>query len=112
MKQGTNVGLDKNYNNVCVGDKIKDEAGNEYIINAYGLAVDEYKGGTKKLTELKGVEVVKTEAVESKAAPPPERRIGESQPGQLLRGGCARRNAGGGTPKAGLHFDRHQDSNH
>ena len=59
MKRGTNVGLDKNFNNVCVGDNIIDKDGSEYVINAYGLAVDLRKGGTKKLSEVKDFEVVK-----------------------------------------------------
>ena len=62
MKKGTNVGLDKNYDNICVGDTIIDENETEYVINAYGVAVDSTSGGTKKLSELKGVELVKAKA--------------------------------------------------
>ena len=39
MKKGTNVGLDKNYKNVCVGDQIKDADGYIYTIDRYGRAV-------------------------------------------------------------------------
>lgn len=63
MKRGTNVGLDKNFNNVCVGDNIIDKDGSEYVINAYGLAVDLRKGGTKKLSEVKDFEVKKAAPV-------------------------------------------------
>lgn len=69
MKRGTNVGLDKNFNNVCVGDNIIDKDGSEYVINAYGLAVDLRKGGTKKLSEVKDFEV-------KKAAPGPDNMRG------------------------------------
>lgn len=80
MKHGTNVGLDKNYDNVCVGDTVRDDAGNEYIINTYGVAVDSAKGGTKKLSELKGIELVK-----SSETP----RSREESPRGAARGGSA-----------------------
>lgn len=78
MKHGTNVGLDKNYNNVCVGDTVRDDAGNEYIINAYGVAVDSAKGGTKKLSELKGIELVKS----SETPPALEKEAPEALPAE------------------------------
>lgn len=58
MKKGTNVGLDKNYNNVRVGDTVIDKDGAEYSINAYGMAVAP-DGKSRKLSEVKDFEVKK-----------------------------------------------------
>ena len=74
MKKGTNVGLDKNYDNICVGDTIIDENETEYVINAYGVAVDSTSGGTKKLSELKGIELVKSEKAPEKTPPDTEEK--------------------------------------
>lgn len=58
MKKGTNVGLDRNYNNVRVGDVVVMPDGAEFTINSYGMAVDA-KGKSRKLADLKGCEVKK-----------------------------------------------------
>ena len=56
MKKGTNVGLDKNYKNVCVGDQIKDADGYIYTIDRFGKAVG--KGGSAfKLSEIQPFEL-------------------------------------------------------
>ena len=56
MKKGTNVGLDKNYKNVCVGDQIKDADGYIYTIDRYGKAVG--KGGSAfNLSEIQPFEL-------------------------------------------------------
>lgn len=56
MKKGTNVGLDKNYKNVCVGDHIKDADGYIYTIDRYGKAVG--KGGSSfQLAEIQPFEL-------------------------------------------------------
>ena len=56
MKKGTHVGLDKNYNNVCVGDQIKDFEGYIYTIDKYGKAVG--KGGSSfQLSEIQPFEL-------------------------------------------------------
>ena len=56
MKKGTNVGLDKNYKNVCVGDQIKDADGYIYTIDRYGKAVG--KGGSSfQLSEIQHFEL-------------------------------------------------------
>lgn len=52
MKKGTNVGLDKNYDNVRVGDTIVAGDGSSYEINAYGMAVGS-DGKAKKLSDIK-----------------------------------------------------------
>lgn len=52
MKKGTNVGLDKNYNNVTVGDIIKDADGVIYEIDGYGHAVRREDGSYFKLSDL------------------------------------------------------------
>lgn len=57
MKAGTNVGLDKNYNNICVGDSIKDKDGFIYTISQYGMAVRNDGGGTFKLSDLTSIEL-------------------------------------------------------
>ena len=57
MKTGTNVGLDKNYNNIAVGDQIKDKDGFIYTISQYGMAVRNDGGQTCKISELKEVEL-------------------------------------------------------
>jgi len=57
MKAGTNVGLDKNYNNICVGDSIKDKDGYIYTISQYGMAVRNDGGGTFKLSDLTSIEL-------------------------------------------------------
>lgn len=57
MKTGTNVGLDKNYNNICVGDSIKDKDGYIYTISQYGMAVRNDGGGTFKLSDLTSIEL-------------------------------------------------------
>lgn len=59
MKQGTNIGLDKNFNNVQVGDTIKDSTNTLFVIDAYGMAVAQPAGRKYKLSELKEVEVLK-----------------------------------------------------
>ena len=59
MKQGTNIGLDKNFNNVQVGDTIKDATNTRFIIDAYGMAVAQPAGRKYKLSDLKEVEVLK-----------------------------------------------------
>lgn len=98
MKKGTNVGLDKNYDNICVGDTIIDENETEYVINAYGVAVDSTSGGTKRLSELKGVELVKAKAEKT---PPGYRGEGnreDSRGGE----GCRRPDAGRRAPRTRL----------
>lgn len=56
MKKGTNVGLDRNYKNVCVGDQIKDANGYIYTIDRYGKAVG--KGGSAfQLSEIQPFEL-------------------------------------------------------
>ena len=73
MKQGTFVGLDKNYNNIKVGDTIADEEGTQYIINSYGMAVAINGGGTNKLSELKGIYILpENPKPERKPKPEPE----------------------------------------
>ena len=57
MKTGTNVGLDRNYNNVCVGDTIRDDDGETYLIDQYGCAEDS-KGKRHKLSEIMPFEVM------------------------------------------------------
>lgn len=57
MKKGTHVGLDKNYNNVCVGDYVKDEVGLIYKIDAYGRAVCKVDGAIHELSNLGRFEV-------------------------------------------------------
>lgn len=57
MKKGTHVGLDKNYNNVCVGDHVKDEVGLIYKIDAYGRAVCKVDGAIHELSNLGRFEV-------------------------------------------------------
>ena len=57
MKIGTNVGLDKNYNNIAVGDQIKDKDGHIYTISQYGMAVRNDGGKTCKLSELGEIEL-------------------------------------------------------
>ena len=57
MKAGTNVGLDKNYNNIAVGDQIKDKDGHVYTISQYGMAVRNDGGKTCKLSELAEIEL-------------------------------------------------------
>lgn len=57
MKTGTSVGLDKNYNNICVGDSIKDKDGFIYTISQYGMAVRNDGGGTFKLSDLTSIEL-------------------------------------------------------
>ena len=61
MKKGTNVGLDKNYSNVCVGDYVKDEAGLIYEINAYGRAVCKADGINYELHKLGSFEIYNPE---------------------------------------------------
>ena len=61
MKTGTFVDLDKNMNNVYVGDTIRDKDGNTYRIDQYGMALtpDDGKGFKKlRLNDLKPFEVV------------------------------------------------------
>ena len=59
MKKGTNIGLDKNFNNVQVGDTIKDATNTRFVIDAYGMAVAQPAGRKYKLSDLKEVEVLK-----------------------------------------------------
>lgn len=74
MKKGTVVGMDKNYNNINVGDTIADKEGERYIINSYGMAVAIDGGGTKKLSELEGVYVLpENPQPEQKPEPEPEK---------------------------------------
>ena len=62
MKKGTNVGLDKNYKNVCVGDQIKDADGYIYTIDRYGKAVG--KGGSAfQLSEIHPFELYQPDPV-------------------------------------------------
>ena len=67
MKQGTNIGLDKNYNNVQVGDTIKDATNTRFVIDAYGVAVAQPNGRKYKLSDLKEVEVLKGETIKEVA---------------------------------------------
>lgn len=67
MKQGTNIGLDKNYNNVQVGDTIKDATNTRFVIDAYGMAVAQPYGRKYKLSDLKEVEVLKGETIKEVA---------------------------------------------
>lgn len=67
MKQGTNIGLDKNYNNVQVGDTIKDATNTRFVIDAYGMAVAQPNGRKYKLSDLKEVEVLKGETIKEVA---------------------------------------------
>ena len=68
MKKGTNVGLDKNYKNVCVGDQIKDEDGLIYVIDKYGNAVEKGSGVVFRLHEIQPFELYNPEPI----APEPE----------------------------------------
>lgn len=68
MKKGTHVGLDKNYNNVCVGDKIKDFEGYIYTIDKYGNAVRNDDGASFPLHKVQPFELYQPEPV----APEPE----------------------------------------
>lgn len=52
MKQGTNVGLDKDSLNIKVGDQIKDKDGNIYTIDCYGMAVRNSDGKKYTLVNL------------------------------------------------------------
>ena len=80
MKTGTNVGLDKNYNNIAVGDQIKDKDGFIYTISQYGMAVRNDGGQTCKISELKEVElwappsIPSVEKEENKPAPEEDRQ--------------------------------------
>ena len=67
MKQGTNIGLDKNYNNVQVGDTIKDATNTRFVIDAYGMAVAQPYGRKYKLSDLKEVELLKGETIKEVA---------------------------------------------
>lgn len=67
MKQGTNIGLDKNFNNVQVGDTIKDATNTRFVIDAYGVAVAQPNGRKYKLSDLKEVEVLKGETIKEVA---------------------------------------------
>lgn len=78
MKNGTNVGLDKNYKNVCVGDKIKDADGYIYTIDRFGKAVG--KGGsTFKLSEIQPFELYNLPPEQPQEEPAPK----ELDPGLL-----------------------------
>lgn len=67
MKKGTNVGLDKNYDNVRVGDTIVAGDGSNYEINAYGMAVGS-DGKAKKLSDIKDFTLKKQNDAPEKAA--------------------------------------------
>ena len=69
MKTGTNVGLDRNYNNVCVGDTIRDDDGGTYLIDQYGCAEDS-KGKRHKLSEIMPFEVMPKPKSECKPIDP------------------------------------------
>lgn len=78
MKKGTNVGLDKNYKNVCVGDQIKDADGYVYTIDRYGKAVG--KGGSSfQLSEIQPFELY----APAPEAPEPEQLQEEPAPKEL-----------------------------
>lgn len=68
MKKGANVGLDKNYKNVCVGDQIKDWEGYIYTIDEYGNAVRHEDGASFPLHKVQPFELYQPEPV----APEPE----------------------------------------
>lgn len=78
MKKGTNVGLDKDYKNVCVGDQIKDADGYIYTIDRYGKAVG--KGGSSfQLSEIHPFELYRHEPEQPQEEPAPK----ELDPGLL-----------------------------
>ena len=76
MKKGTNVGLDKNYKNVCVGDQIKDAEGDIYVIDKYGNAVHKGSRVVFRLHEIQPFELYQPEPV----APEPEQPQEEPAP--------------------------------
>lgn len=84
MKKGTNVGLDKNYKNVCVGDQIKDWEGYIYTIDKYVNAVRNGDGASFPLHKVQPFELYQPEPV----APEPEPTQEEPavDPGPLLKG--------------------------
>lgn len=60
MKKGTNVGLDANFQNVKVGDTIRDKNGKFYEIDKYGHAVPNQGGNAVPLDELGEIHLVLT----------------------------------------------------
>lgn len=79
MKKGTNVGLDKNYKNVCVGDQIKDADGDIYVIDKYGNAVQKGSGIVFRLHEIQPFELYLPEPEQPQEEPAPK----ELDPGLL-----------------------------
>ena len=72
MKKGTNVGLDKNYKNVCVGDQIKDADGDIYTIDKYGNAVRNKDGASFPLHKIQPFELNATAPVAPEHEQPQE----------------------------------------
>ena len=52
LKQGTFVALDKDFNNICVGDLVRDAEGFIYTIDAYGRAVKKADKTRHALSDL------------------------------------------------------------
>lgn len=71
MKKGTNVGLDKNYKNVCVGDQIKDADGYIYTIDRYGRAVRK-DGDSFELSTIHPFELYNLPPKQSQEEPAPK----------------------------------------
>ena len=72
MKKGTNVGLDKNYKNVCVGDQIKDFEDQIYTIDKYGNAVRNDDGASFPLHKIQPFELYLPEPEQPQEAPAPK----------------------------------------
>ena len=82
MKKGTNVGLDKNYKNVCVGDQIKDFEGQFYTIDKYGNAVRNEDCASFPLHKVQPFELYQPEP----ELPAPEQPQEEPAPKELDHG--------------------------
>lgn len=79
MKKGTNVGLDKNFQNVKVGDLIADFEGTIYAIDKYGHAVRKEDGASFDLNKITPFELYLPEPV----TPEPEQPQEEPAPKEL-----------------------------
>ena len=60
MKTGTNVGLDKDFLNIAVGDQVKDKDGTIYKIDQYGRAVRNADGKPFDLSAIQPCELWST----------------------------------------------------
>ena len=79
MKKGTNVGLDRNYKNVCVGDQIKDADGYIYTIDKYWNAVRNEDSASFPLHKIQPFELYNLPPEQPQEEPAPK----ELDPGLL-----------------------------